>query len=106
MLQHRLLEVRDIPKRFCIALKGRGAIVVEEDILGRDYYTSTLTCASTKASLFKVPRDLIANMQIYPAVCLELIEGVVVKEQSMIGTHISDHKSQQPKSEEQIGEVH
>ena len=94
VLHHRLREVIDIPQRFGFALKGRGAIVGEEDILGRHYYTSTLKCCSTKASLFKVSRDVIGSMQSFPAVWLELIEGVAVKEQSMIGSHISDHKPQ------------
>ena len=44
VLHHRLREVKDVPNRFSIAIKGRGAIVGEEDLIGRQHYTSSLIC--------------------------------------------------------------
>jgi hypothetical protein len=66
--------------------------VGEEDIVGREHYTSTLKCYSTKGTLYKVTRDSLSSMQSFNLVWLELLEGIVVKEKSMIVSHISDFR--------------
>lgn len=80
MLHHRLQEVQDIPSRFSIAIKTQGSLAGEEDMIGKDYYTCTLKCYSTKGALFRLSRENLQTLKSYPQIWLQIIEGIVLKE--------------------------
>lgn len=58
VLANKLSEIRDIPRVQKLAIFGPGSILGEEDLLNREVYSCSLTCASTKGTLLKVSAEM------------------------------------------------
>ena len=60
----------------------------EEDIINRNEYTCSLRCYSTKGALYRIPREKLKSLQSHNTVWLQILEGIVLKEQNLVGGHI------------------
>jgi len=57
VLASRLPEITDIPRNMTVCLYGPGSLVGEEDIMQRSNYSCSLTCYSSKGTIFELSKE-------------------------------------------------
>jgi len=57
VLAQRLPEITDIPRNMKICIYGPGSLVGEEDVLQRLNHSCSLTCYSSKGTIFELSKE-------------------------------------------------